>query len=99
MNRAKKSRKNLSWQAARQKITDRLFFPSNKQCNYMNYRIATNAFGKETNVLGQPHGIPQVAHTDSILSVIHQMVDIMDKLGCNDLEALVHEYVNTLINN
>jgi hypothetical protein len=76
MNRTKKSRKNLSWQAARQKTIKRLFFASNEQCNYTNYRIATDVFGKEMNVLGQPRGRIQFAHTDSNLNAIHQMAAI-----------------------
>ena len=59
----------------------------------MNYRIATNAFGKEMNVLDQPPGTLRVAHMDSNLNAIRRVVDIMDKLGCRDLENLVKYYM------
>lgn len=100
MNRAKKSRKNLSWQAARQKtINNSLFSVLTPTGRYTHSKleIATDAFGKETSVaaLYQDWATP-IAQPVKTLSVIRQMVDIMDKLGCRDLENLVKYYMEQL---
>jgi len=96
MNRAKKSRKNLSWQAARQKIINHVLA---KKANYSTHsplQNVTNVFGKEICALDQYGWVSPAAQPDTILSVIRQMVDIMDKLGCNDLKDVVHQYMNML---
>ena len=99
MNRAKKSRKNLSWQVARQNRNLFSVLTPTGRYTHSKLEIATDAFGKEASAL-DPYGWETpVVQPELALSAIRQMVDIMDKLGCNDLEELVHEYVNTLINN
>ena len=97
MNRAKKSRKNLSWQSARKKTLDRLFSKPIRPYNPTRWKTATDAFGKAMSAVAQSQDWmnPDV-QPDTVLSVIRQMVDIMDKLGCNDLEDVVHQYINML---
>ena len=96
MNRAKKSRKNLSWQVARQKTMNRSLFsvvtPPGLY-THSKLEIATDAFGKETSALDPSGWETPVVQPVEALSVIRQMVDIMDKLGCRDLENLVKYYM------
>lgn len=99
MNRAKKSRKNLSWQAARRKILNSLFSVLTPTGCYTHSKsdIATDVSGRVMNVLGQYGQVNSNAQPVSSLSVIHQMVDIMGELGCQDLEELVFKYLVKLI--
>lgn len=99
MNRAKKSRKNLSWQAARQKTINRSLFsvlsPTGRY-THSKLEIATDAFSKEASALDPSGWETLVVQPVEALSVIRQMVDIMDKLGCRDLEDLVKYYMEQL---
>ena len=100
MNRAKKSRKNLSWQVARQKTINRSLFsvlsPTGRY-THSKLEIATDAFGRAVSAVAQSQDWmnPDV-QPDTIINAIRQMVDIMDKLGCRDLEDLVKYYMEQL---
>lgn len=99
MNRAKKSRKNLSWQAAQQNRSLFSVLSPTGRYTHSKLEIATGAFGKGMSALDPSGWETPVVQPVEALSAIRQMVDIMGKLGCNDLEELIHEYINTLINN
>ena len=92
-----KSRKNLSWQTARRKTLNRLFSKPIGPYNPTKWKIATDVFGRAIDVLdlSQDWMSPDV-RPESIINAIRQMVDIMDKLGCNDLEDTVHRYMEML---
>lgn len=99
MNRAKKSRKNLSWQIARKKTINRSLFSVVTQpgrYTHSKLEIATDAFGKGTSALDPSGWETPVVQPVEALSVIRQMVDIMDKLGCRDLENLVKYYMEQI---
>ena len=79
-----KSRKSLSWQAARKKTIDKLFSKPIGPYGAIQSQSAIGAFGRAMNAVVQSQDwINLNVQLDTALSVIRQMVDIMDKLGCN----------------
>ena len=94
------SRQTLSWQYARRKIINKLLSKPTGRDTLLNWKTATDAYGNPTDAVDQSSDwMSPVVQAESAFSAIRQMVDIMGKLGCNDLEELVHEYVNILTNN
>ena len=99
MKPAKKSRKNLSWQAARSKTIDSLVSNLKPIGSYtsLEFPIATNAYGRAISALDPSDWLSVDAQMECNSSAIRQMVDIMAETDCTDLREFVHRYIREML--
>lgn len=94
----KKNRRQKNWQFLRKKEIDKFLIPKQPppSTGISNDKNVINAFFNTLNVQARLDTTQDNAHLGTALSVIRQMVDIMDKTGCNDLGSVVKYYIDSI---